>query len=369
MMRRSSFSERRSFGIDSQRCSLAFASCAMVRSSTDRGPTIGAWYPGVKRGGRKAHRTGGPHADRAPPPRRRVAFEHSPGARARPRPFRGRLAVRRGGLQPAARRSGGSADPGARRQRRGCGDRRERDHRRDGADRERDRGRSVRADLPGEGGQAVRPECQRVVGEGDDPGVRAEQGRLGQAAPARRAHGHGARRGCGVGRPAEALRRGPAFRVARPGHLPRRAGLPADGDHRRAVGALREDARRAPQLAVHLPHRRPRSLRRIAEQGRAGYYEGPTAQAIVDIVREQGGAMALSDLAEFQPEWVQPIQTSYRGWTVSEIPPNSQGIAALEMLNILERFPLGEWGFHSTRALHTMIEAKKLAYADLLRYV
>jgi len=112
-----------------------------------------------------------------------------------------------------------------------------------------------------------------------------------------------------------------------------------------------------------------RSLRRIAEQGRDGYYKGPTAQAIVDIVREQGGAMALEDLAEFQPEWVQPIQTTYRGWTVSEIPPNSQGIAALEMLNILERFPLGEWGFHSTRSLHAMIEAKKLAYADLLRYV
>ncbi len=112
-----------------------------------------------------------------------------------------------------------------------------------------------------------------------------------------------------------------------------------------------------------------RSLRRIAEQGRDGYYQGPTAQAIVDIVREQGGAMALEDLAEFQPEWVQPIQTSYRGWTVSEIPPNSQGIAALEMLNILERFPLAEWGFHSTRTLHAMIEAKKLAYADLLRYV
>jgi gamma-glutamyltranspeptidase/glutathione hydrolase len=112
-----------------------------------------------------------------------------------------------------------------------------------------------------------------------------------------------------------------------------------------------------------------RSLRRIAEQGRDGYYKGPTAQAIVDIVREQGGAMAEGDLAEFQPEWVQPIQTTYRGWTVSEIPPNSQGIAALEMLNILERFPIGEWGFHSTRSLHAMIEAKKLAYADLLRYV
>src|SRR5438876_2664845 len=120
------------------------------------------------------------------------------------------------------------------------------------------------------------------------------------------------------------------------------------------------------------PFRNPdlaRSLRRIAEQGRDGYYKGPTAQAIVDIVHEQGGAMALDDLADFQPEWVQPIQTNYRGWTVSEIPPNSQGIAALEMLNVLERFPLAEWGFHSTRALHAMIEAKKLAYADLLRYV
>jgi gamma-glutamyltranspeptidase/glutathione hydrolase len=118
--------------------------------------------------------------------------------------------------------------------------------------------------------------------------------------------------------------------------------------------------------------RRPdlaRSLRRIGEQGRDGYYRGATAKAIVDIVREEGGVMDLADLAEFQPEWVQPIETTYRGWTVTEIPPNSQGIAALEMLNILEQFPIGEMGFHSTRALHTMIEAKKLAYADLLRYV
>jgi gamma-glutamyltranspeptidase/glutathione hydrolase len=112
-----------------------------------------------------------------------------------------------------------------------------------------------------------------------------------------------------------------------------------------------------------------RSLQRIAEKGRDGYYQGPTAQAIVDIVREQGGAMALDDLSQFQAEWVEPIQTSYRGWTVSELPPNGQGIAALEMLNILERFPLGEWGFHSTKTLHAMIEAKKLAYADMLRYV
>ena len=64
-----------------------------------------------------------------------------------------------------------------------------------------------------------------------------------------------------------------------------------------------------------------------------------------------------------------PIRTTYRGWTVYEIPPQGQGIAALMMLNLMERYPLGEHGFHSPRALHVMIEAKKLAYADMLRYV
>jgi gamma-glutamyltranspeptidase/glutathione hydrolase len=112
-----------------------------------------------------------------------------------------------------------------------------------------------------------------------------------------------------------------------------------------------------------------RSLRRIAESGRRGFYEGPTAQAIVDVVRAHGGAMAPDDLAQFDAEWVDPLQISYRGWRVAELPPNGQGIAALLMLRILERFPLAEWGFHGARTLHAMIEAKKLAYADLLRYV
>ncbi len=79
--------------------------------------------------------------------------------------------------------------------------------------------------------------------------------------------------------------------------------------------------------------------------------------------------MTLADLAEYQPEWVDPISTTYRGWKVSEIPPNTQGIAALEMLNMMERYPIAEYGHNSTRALHVMIEAKKLAYADMLRYV
>jgi gamma-glutamyltranspeptidase/glutathione hydrolase len=79
--------------------------------------------------------------------------------------------------------------------------------------------------------------------------------------------------------------------------------------------------------------------------------------------------MAEQDLADFQPEWVEPISTTYHGWTISELPPNGQGIAALSMLNIMEQFPLHEYGHNSAKALHVMIEAKKLAYADLIRYV
>ena len=87
------------------------------------------------------------------------------------------------------------------------------------------------------------------------------------------------------------------------------------------------------------------------------------------VLHDVGGTMTEADLSEFQPEWVDPIQTTYRGWTVSQIPPQGQGIAVLMMLNLMERFPLGEYGFHSPQALHVMIEAKKLAYADLLRYI
>jgi gamma-glutamyltranspeptidase/glutathione hydrolase len=112
-----------------------------------------------------------------------------------------------------------------------------------------------------------------------------------------------------------------------------------------------------------------RSLRRIAEHGPAGFYEGATADAILAISQEKGGTMTAADLREFTPEWVEPLSTTYRGWTVYELPPNTQGIAALMMLNLMEQFPLGEYGFHSARALHVMIEAKKLAYADMLRYV
>ncbi|HET9943202.1 MAG TPA: gamma-glutamyltransferase family protein, partial [Terriglobia bacterium] len=111
------------------------------------------------------------------------------------------------------------------------------------------------------------------------------------------------------------------------------------------------------------------SLRRIAESGRNGFYRGPTANAILRLSSELGGTLSADDLQSYEPEWVEPIRTTYRGWTVMEIPPNSTGIAALMMLNIMEQFPLREWGFHSSRALHVMIESKKLAFADLIRYI
>jgi len=111
------------------------------------------------------------------------------------------------------------------------------------------------------------------------------------------------------------------------------------------------------------------TLRRIAEHGRAGFYEGPVADAIATASPEAHGAIGKADLAEFRAEWVEPVSTMYRGWRVYEIPPNGQGIAALMMLNLMQAYPLKEWGLHSPQAMHAMIEAKKLAYADMLAAV
>ncbi|HEY7209177.1 MAG TPA: gamma-glutamyltransferase [Bryobacteraceae bacterium] len=111
------------------------------------------------------------------------------------------------------------------------------------------------------------------------------------------------------------------------------------------------------------------TLQSIADQGADAFYRGRIAAAMVDFLDSLGSPMSKEDFSEFKPEWVEPISTTYHGWTVRELPPNGQGIAALEMLNIMERFPLKEYGHNSAQSLHTMIEAKKLAYADLARYV
>lgn len=111
-----------------------------------------------------------------------------------------------------------------------------------------------------------------------------------------------------------------------------------------------------------------RALELVASEGADTFYQGEIAQSILKTSDRHGGAMAAADLAEFEPEWVDPISTTYRGWTVYEIPPNSQGMAALEMLNLFEEFPIAEYGFASADAFHVKIEAQKLAYADLYRY-
>jgi len=111
-----------------------------------------------------------------------------------------------------------------------------------------------------------------------------------------------------------------------------------------------------------------KALRLIAERGSDAYYKGEIAQAILKTERELGGTMTAEDLAEFQPEWVEPISIPYRGWTIYELPPNGQGMAALEMLNIMETIPADPKGPLTTPELHRRIEAMKLAYADLYRY-
>jgi gamma-glutamyltranspeptidase/glutathione hydrolase len=112
-----------------------------------------------------------------------------------------------------------------------------------------------------------------------------------------------------------------------------------------------------------------RTLRAIAAGGGDAFYRGEIAKRILTCSEDRGGALTAADLADFTAEWVTPLTTNYRGWDVYEIPPNSQGIAALVMLNILEGFPIGEYGRGTAETLHTLIEAKKLAYADMQRHI
>jgi gamma-glutamyltranspeptidase / glutathione hydrolase len=110
------------------------------------------------------------------------------------------------------------------------------------------------------------------------------------------------------------------------------------------------------------------ALRLIAQQGANSFYRGEIAQAILRTSQELGGTMSAADLADFAPEWVDPISVTYRDWTIYELPPNGQGMAALEMLNIMQLSPASSEGPVSAAELHKKIEAMKLAYADLYRY-
>ncbi|HKT67893.1 MAG TPA: gamma-glutamyltransferase, partial [Terriglobales bacterium] len=111
-----------------------------------------------------------------------------------------------------------------------------------------------------------------------------------------------------------------------------------------------------------------KALRLIAGQGADAFYRGVIAQAILKTSADAGGTMQADDLADFKPEWVDPISIDYRGWRVYELPPNGQGMAALEMLNIMSNFQPDSTGPQSAAELHKKIEAMKLAYSDLYRY-
>jgi gamma-glutamyltranspeptidase / glutathione hydrolase len=115
-----------------------------------------------------------------------------------------------------------------------------------------------------------------------------------------------------------------------------------------------------------------KALRLIADKGRDAFYKGEIAQAILSTSRRQGGTMSAEDLASFSAEWVTPVSTDYRGWKIYELPPNGQGMAALEMLNIMETVPakpgVSIGSPLDPAEMHKRIEAMKLAYSDLYCY-
>jgi gamma-glutamyltranspeptidase/glutathione hydrolase len=124
------------------------------------------------------------------------------------------------------------------------------------------------------------------------------------------------------------------------------------GGHAPAAG----DVFKNPRLAA--------TLEAIKEGGRDAFYKGPIAKAIADDMRRRKGLLTEADFAANKPDWVDPISTTYRGYQVFEMPPNTQGVVALEMLNILEGFDLKSMRHNSAEYLHLLVEAKKLAFAD-----
>lgn len=147
-----------------------------------------------------------------------------------------------------------------------------------------------------------------------------------------------------------------------------------------AIGTQRLS--RYPHVAdVYMPEGRPpakgevfknpalaHTLETIASEGRDAFYKGTIARTISDFMEEQGGFLSYEDLASHTSEWVEPVSANYRGYEVWELPPNGQGIAALQILNILEGYDIASMGFGSAEYIHHFVEAKKLAFEDRARF-
>ena len=111
-----------------------------------------------------------------------------------------------------------------------------------------------------------------------------------------------------------------------------------------------------------------KTLRMIAQGGRDAYYRGDIARTIDAYMKQHGGFLRYDDLATHRSEWVEPVSSSYRGYRLWELPPNGQGIAAIQILNILEGFDIGRAGFGSADHVHWFVEAKKLAFEDRAKF-
>ena len=110
------------------------------------------------------------------------------------------------------------------------------------------------------------------------------------------------------------------------------------------------------------------TYKQIAKSYGESFYKGDIAQTISEFITEQGGFLSVDDLKSYEPEWINPVSSNYRGFDVWELPPNGQGIAALQILNILEQYDIASMGHNSAEYIHLFTEAKKLAYEDRAKY-
>ena len=110
------------------------------------------------------------------------------------------------------------------------------------------------------------------------------------------------------------------------------------------------------------------TYKQIAKSYGESFYKGDIAQTISEFIVEQGGFLTVDDLKSYKPEWIKPVSSNYRGYDVWELPPNGQGIAALQILNILEQYEIDNMGHNSVEYIHLFTEAKKLAYEDRAKY-
>ncbi len=230
-------------------------------------------------------------------------------------------------------------------------------------------------------GKALRPERQRMGSEGAHHYAFESHGRNANA-PGRNRYGHGSGRGRGMEQAARTFRSTGVERSVCAGDLLRGKRLRGSGTDQHGLAGSRAKLQKDPESRrVFLVHdeapqfgevfKNPdvaKTLRLLAAGGPQEFYKGEIAKSILATSHELHGTMTAEDLSEFSAEWVEPISTTYRGWKVYELPPNGQGMAALEMLNIMEQFSPAKSGPLSSEEIHKRIEAMKLAYADLARY-